>query len=332
MASVYVKRPFDELTAADWDATLDVDLRAAFLCAHAAVPHMRAAGRRPHRQLQRLAGAAAAGRATEGYLPYYVAKAGVIALTEALALELAADNILVNAIAPGPILAPPGHGDEEMRSGRAGDAARAVGRRDRDRERRPRAARQRLHHRRDDPRRRRTPREIIRRVLIATLFALGGLAGASLSRPAAGARPRQGDDRAGHRDVTHRRRHGGGARRACHVAGRRQTDRARRRGLGAHPHARRPRRRVARGGASRPGDSDGYRGHPRPGRVQAGHAVRPRPGDADRRVVVRSTRASGGHQHRFAHISGDTRRSSSESASGRRSRSRSARARRRLAR
>jgi NAD(P)-dependent dehydrogenase (short-subunit alcohol dehydrogenase family) len=43
-----------------------------------------------------------------GYLPYYVAKAGVIALTEALALELAADQILVNAIAPGPIVAPPG--------------------------------------------------------------------------------------------------------------------------------------------------------------------------------------------------------------------------------
>ena len=35
------------------------------------------------------------------------------ALTEALALELAADHILVNAIAPGPILAPPGTTDEE---------------------------------------------------------------------------------------------------------------------------------------------------------------------------------------------------------------------------
>jgi NAD(P)-dependent dehydrogenase (short-subunit alcohol dehydrogenase family) len=51
-----------------------------------------------------------------GYLPYYVAKAGAVALTEALAIELAADNILVNAIAPGPILAPPGTSEEEIRS------------------------------------------------------------------------------------------------------------------------------------------------------------------------------------------------------------------------
>ena len=47
-------------------------------------------------------------------MPYYVAKAAAIALTEALALELAADHILVNTIAPGPILAPPGTSDEEI--------------------------------------------------------------------------------------------------------------------------------------------------------------------------------------------------------------------------
>jgi NAD(P)-dependent dehydrogenase (short-subunit alcohol dehydrogenase family) len=43
-----------------------------------------------------------------------VAKAGIIALTEALALELAGDQILVNAIAPGPIVAPEGTPDEEF--------------------------------------------------------------------------------------------------------------------------------------------------------------------------------------------------------------------------
>jgi NAD(P)-dependent dehydrogenase (short-subunit alcohol dehydrogenase family) len=49
-----------------------------------------------------------------GYVPYYVAKMGVIALTEALALELAADHILVNAIAPGPIIPPEGISPDEL--------------------------------------------------------------------------------------------------------------------------------------------------------------------------------------------------------------------------
>jgi NAD(P)-dependent dehydrogenase (short-subunit alcohol dehydrogenase family) len=39
-----------------------------------------------------------------------------MALTEALALELAADNILVNAVAPGPILAPPDTSSDDARS------------------------------------------------------------------------------------------------------------------------------------------------------------------------------------------------------------------------
>src|SRR5438445_42113 len=42
--------------------------------------------------------------------------AGGIALTEALALELAGDQILVNAVAPGPIVPPPGTTDEERRA------------------------------------------------------------------------------------------------------------------------------------------------------------------------------------------------------------------------
>ena len=112
MASVYVKKPFAELRATDWNATVDVDLRAAFLCAHAAAPHMRRQG--GGRIVNFSDWVARSGRPRyPGYLPYYVAKAGVIALTEGLALELAADQILVNAIAPGPILAPPGTSAEE---------------------------------------------------------------------------------------------------------------------------------------------------------------------------------------------------------------------------
>jgi NAD(P)-dependent dehydrogenase (short-subunit alcohol dehydrogenase family) len=115
MASVYVQKPFGDLTSADWDAVINVDLRAAFLCARAAAPHLRAQG--GGRIINFSDWIARSGRPRYlGYVPYYVAKSGIIALTEALALELAPDNILVNAIAPGPIVAPPGTTDAESRA------------------------------------------------------------------------------------------------------------------------------------------------------------------------------------------------------------------------
>jgi NAD(P)-dependent dehydrogenase (short-subunit alcohol dehydrogenase family) len=115
MASLYAARPFDELTEADLDRHLSVDLKGAYLCSLAAVPAMRRGGggrivnvtdwlpisHRPR---------------YKGYLPYYVAKAGVIALTEAMALELADEQILVNAIAPGPIMPPPDLDEEESKA------------------------------------------------------------------------------------------------------------------------------------------------------------------------------------------------------------------------
>jgi NAD(P)-dependent dehydrogenase (short-subunit alcohol dehydrogenase family) len=113
MASVYRSTPLDELTLEDWNASLEVDLRGAWLCARAAVPHMRRL--RGGRIINFSDWVARSGRPRySGYLTYYVAKAGVVALTEALALELAPDQILVNAVAPGPIVAPEGTSDQEF--------------------------------------------------------------------------------------------------------------------------------------------------------------------------------------------------------------------------
>jgi NAD(P)-dependent dehydrogenase (short-subunit alcohol dehydrogenase family) len=113
MASLYRAKPLDEVTLDDWESQMQVDLRSAWLCARAAAPHMRRL--RGGRIVNFSDWVARSGRPRyPGYLTYYVAKAGIIALTEALALELAPDQILVNAIAPGPIVAPEGISDEEF--------------------------------------------------------------------------------------------------------------------------------------------------------------------------------------------------------------------------
>lgn len=124
MASLYQAIPFDDLDAADWDRQLAVDLRGSFLCAKAAVPLMRKAG--GGRIINFSDWIAASGRPRyKGYVAYYVANAGVKALTEVLALELAGDNILVNAIAPGPVLAPEDLSAEQKK---AVEAATPLGR------------------------------------------------------------------------------------------------------------------------------------------------------------------------------------------------------------
>ena len=124
MASVYRPVAVEDTDAAVWDATINVDLRAAFLCSRAAIPYMRRAG--GGRIVNFSDWVAASGRPRyEKFLPYFVAKRGVIGLTEALALELASDRILVNAIAPGPIMAPEGSTEKEIK---AVEAATPLGR------------------------------------------------------------------------------------------------------------------------------------------------------------------------------------------------------------
>jgi NAD(P)-dependent dehydrogenase (short-subunit alcohol dehydrogenase family) len=115
MASVYVATPYDALTDANWDAAINVDLRASHVCTQAAVPHMRRQGGGRVVNFSDWIAASGRPRYTE-HLPYYVAKVGVIGLTQIQALELAGDGILVNAVAPGPIVPPPGTSDAEVES------------------------------------------------------------------------------------------------------------------------------------------------------------------------------------------------------------------------
>jgi NAD(P)-dependent dehydrogenase (short-subunit alcohol dehydrogenase family) len=115
MASVYVSKPFSELTIEEYDENVAVDMRSVFICSRAAWPHMRRSGEGHIINFSDWLSRSGRPR-YPGYLPYYVAKTGVIGLTEALALELAPDKIRVNAIAPGPILAPPETTDEELAS------------------------------------------------------------------------------------------------------------------------------------------------------------------------------------------------------------------------
>lgn len=135
MASVYSQIPFEQVTAADLQHSFDVEVKSAFACAHAAAPLMRAGGGGRIVLVSDWLAASERPR-YPGYLHYYVAKKAVVGLAEALALELAADQVLVNAIAPGPVLAPPDLQDEESKAveqatpvgrwGGAGEIAKAV--------------------------------------------------------------------------------------------------------------------------------------------------------------------------------------------------------------
>jgi NAD(P)-dependent dehydrogenase (short-subunit alcohol dehydrogenase family) len=96
---------------AEWRAAMDSNVSSAFLFASAAAPFMKANG--GGRIINFSDWLPVSGRPQyRNYVPYYTSKAAVLALTQSLALELAPD-ILVNAIAPGPVLAPPDLSDEE---------------------------------------------------------------------------------------------------------------------------------------------------------------------------------------------------------------------------
>jgi 3-oxoacyl-[acyl-carrier protein] reductase len=97
-ASPEVLRPVAQLTYEEWRAEIDRNLTTAFLVSRAFVAGMAEHG---WGRVVNLAATAGPVNALPAEAGYAAAKAGVVGLTRALAMELVADGITVNAVAPG---------------------------------------------------------------------------------------------------------------------------------------------------------------------------------------------------------------------------------------
>lgn len=98
-AGMRIRHPFGEYSAAEFDRLVAVNVRAPFLASQAVVPSMRANGGGRIITIASQNGIVA----TANSALYGISKAALIYLTKAMAFELAKDNIMVNAVSPGPI-------------------------------------------------------------------------------------------------------------------------------------------------------------------------------------------------------------------------------------
>jgi 3-oxoacyl-[acyl-carrier protein] reductase len=99
-ASPEVLRPVAQLTYDEWRAEIDRNLSTAFLCSRAFIGGMSERG---WGRIVNLAATAGPVNALPTEAAYAAAKAGVVGLTRALAMELVADGVNVNCVAPGTI-------------------------------------------------------------------------------------------------------------------------------------------------------------------------------------------------------------------------------------
>ena len=95
-AGVIHIKPLEQVSESDWDLTLDVNLKGAFLTAQAAADHLRVSGRG-----RVVAISSDAGRRGFAWIQAYNAsKFGLIGLVESLAVELAPERVTVNCVCP----------------------------------------------------------------------------------------------------------------------------------------------------------------------------------------------------------------------------------------
>jgi len=95
-AGIAIRRGLDDLTEADFDRTIAVNLKSAFLCTQAVLPHMR---RQCWGRIVNISSGAARGAGVVG-LHYNASKAGMEGLTRGYAARLVKEGITVNAVAP----------------------------------------------------------------------------------------------------------------------------------------------------------------------------------------------------------------------------------------
>ncbi len=99
---ILTQSPLVQMSLAQWRETLDIDLGSVFLLNRAVLPGMLAADDGRIINVASQLGI----KGGESLAHYAAAKAGVIAMTKSLALEVSSKGVLVNAIAPGPIETP----------------------------------------------------------------------------------------------------------------------------------------------------------------------------------------------------------------------------------